>query len=140
MSYFFYSESKNRRSPYFTRKIQKNGYSLNWPQDFEAWLQLGQFADDQIFMYRRSLLAEFFRVAVITQSRRTERHHRIFDDFTGQDCYKLNATHLEMAKAELTKIRVIGLQERLDESMVWASIELGWQAKELVYSRKVIQL
>lgn len=41
------------------------------------------------------------------------------------------------AKRELAKIHVIGLQERLDETLVWAAHALGWEARELSYSRKV---
>lgn len=90
--------------------------------------------------YRRSVLAEVFRAGVISQSKTLnswEGTHPLFAEMTGDKCFILNQTHLEIAKKELHKFHVVGLQEQFDASLVWAAIELDWNSSELVYDRKV---
>ena len=141
LSFFFYSMSKQKQGLYSARNVEAKGYASRWPTDFMEWLQLGQHSDRTLLVYRRSLLAEFFRGAVVALARAqgndpSKQTHRLFSSFQGDGCYVLNKTHLEMAQAELKKVHVIGLQERLDESLVWAATALKWDPSEMVYSRK----
>lgn len=94
----------------------------------------------QGLVYRRSLLAEFFRGAIMGRVKTAtswEGSHPFFAELSGDMCYHLNSTHLDVAKEELAKFHVIGLQERFDASLVWAAFELKWSPSELVYDRKV---
>jgi len=93
----------------------------------------------QGLVYRRSLLAEFFRGAIMGRVKTAtswEGSHPFFAELSGDMCYHLNSTHLDVAKEELAKFHVIGLQERFDASLVWAAFELKWSPSELVYDRK----
>eukprot|EP00039_Didymoeca_costata_P001116 m.49876 g.49876 ORF g.49876 m.49876 type:complete len:530 (+) comp10635_c0_seq2:157-1746(+) len=136
LSYFFYSMGSDLKK-YSAKSIAKNGPPKKWLSDFTEWLEI----KDGDMRHRRSLLGEFFRASVIRESVNVEKDgtttrnpHPMFDEMDNK-CRHLRKEHVAWAKKELAHFQVIGLQEDLDASLVWAAHELEWDPLELSYDR-----